>query len=106
MKLCSAATHLLCSPVPNSPQTRTGLGTADLEVRQTTPGSTEPLFKPGPFILIQHMPIRSPFIASGETEAQGGQHPKNCTIGIRAKISTSVSLTLKVLDLLSPHKTL
>lgn len=52
MKLCSAATHLLCSPVPNSPQTRSGLGTADLEVRRTTPGSTEPLFKPGPFILI------------------------------------------------------
>lgn len=53
MKFCSAATHLLlCSPAPNSPQTRTGLGAADLEVRQTTPGSGEPVFKPGPFILI------------------------------------------------------
>ena len=53
MKLCSAATHLLlCCPVPNSPQTRTGLGAADLEVRQTTPGSGEPVFRPGPCILI------------------------------------------------------
>ena len=53
MKLCSAATHLLlCCPVPNSPQTRTGLGAADLEVRQTTLGSSEPVCRPGPFILI------------------------------------------------------
>lgn len=66
MKLCSAATHSPCSPVPNSPQARTGLGTTDLEVRQTTPGSAEPLFKPGPFILIEHMPIRSPFIQVGK----------------------------------------